>query len=256
MFKQAKALVEENAVWQTHSALVLAHADWHPGVIGIVASRVAEHFHKPAIMIALDDRPGGVSGSGRSLHGFDLHAALCECRARLVTCGGHHAAAGLKILPTEIEAFRDEFVEIVSRNMATSQVAGPMLDVDSEVRLADITRAAVYELEKLGPFGAANKRPVFVVTGVELAGTPRRIGEGERHLSLMVRQYGTSLRGVAFGKGEWADEMTQVNGPLSLCLQPVINRFRGEEKVEFQLLDWKPSTSVTTVNEDVQHVGV
>ncbi len=257
MFKQAKELVEEHPAWQSDAALVLAHPDWHPGVIGIVASRVAEHFHKPAIMIALDDRPGGASGSGRSLYGFDLHAALTECRGRLVTCGGHHAAAGLKVLPTEIEAFRTEFIDVVARSIATSMAAGPVLEIDSEVRLADITRPAVNELEKLGPFGASNKRPVFVVTGVELAGAPRRMGEGERHLSLMVKQYGAALRGVAFGKGDWADEMTQVNGPLSLCLQPVINRFRGEEKVEFHLLDWKPfSETATPVNEGAQHVGV
>lgn len=257
MFKQAKELVEEHATWQSEAALVLAHPDWHPGVIGIVASRVAEHFHKPAILIALDDRPGGASGSGRSLHGFDLHAALTECRTRLVTCGGHHAAAGLKILPTEIDAFREEFVATVVRNQSTLTMAGPILEIDAEVRLADITRAAVQQLEQLGPFGAANKRPVFVVTGVELAGAPRRMGEGERHLSLMVKQYGAALRGVAFGKGDWADEMTQVNGPLALCLQPVINRFRGEEKVEFHLLDWKADTlGTSSVSEDAQHVGV
>lgn len=256
IFKQAKELVEENPAWQSDAALVLAHPDWHPGVIGIVASRVAEHFHRPAILIALDDRGGGSSGSGRSLHGFDLHAALTECRGRLVTCGGHHAAAGLKILPTEVDAFRSEFVEIVSRTQpmgSTSMVQ----HIDAEVRLADVTRQAVTALEKLGPFGAANKRPVFAVTGVELAGTPKRMGEGERHLSLMVRQYGASLRGVAFGKGDWADEMVQAGGSLSLCLQPVINRFRGEEKVEFQLLDWKPCTAVPSdASEDVQHVGV
>lgn len=256
IFKQAKELVEEHPEWQSHPALVLAHADWHPGVIGIVASRVAEHFHRPAILIALDDRPGGSSGSGRSLHGFDLHAALTECQSRLVTCGGHHAAAGLKILPTEIDAFRTEFVDVVSRSQPHAATEA-VQHIDAEVRLADVTRHAVNELEKLGPFGAANKRPVFAVTGVELAGTPKRMGEGERHLSLMVRQYGVSLRGVAFGKGDWADEMAQAGGPLSLCLQPVINRFRGEEKVEFHLLDWKPCPSTTdSVSEDVQHVGV
>lgn len=256
IFKQAKELVEEHPEWQSHPALVLAHADWHPGVIGIVASRVAEHFHRPAILIALDDRPGGSSGSGRSLHGFDLHAALTECQSRLVTCGGHHAAAGLKILPMEIDTFRAEFVDVVSRSQphAATEV---VQHIDAEVRLADITRQAVNELEKLGPFGAANKRPVFAVTGVELAGTPKRMGEGERHLSLMVRQYGVSLRGVAFGKGDWADEMAEAGGPLSLCLQPVINRFRGEEKVEFHLLDWKPCASTTdSVSEDLQHAGV
>lgn len=239
MLKQAKELVEERPEWLDHPALVLAHEEWHPGVIGIVAARVAEHFQKPAILIALDSRRGAAAGSGRSFQGYDLHAGLTQCRQRLVSFGGHQAAAGLKIDPGEIDAFRDEFVGVVSVGQNGVRPAS-VLEIDAEVRLADVHRTSVKELEQLGPFGAANRRPVFAATGVELAGAPRKMGEGERHLSLMVRQLGASLRGVAFGKGEWADDMAAVNGPLSICFQPVINHFRGEEKVEFHLLDWRP----------------
>lgn len=240
MLKQAKELVAEHPEWSDHAALVLAHPEWHAGVIGIVAARVAEHFQRPAILIALDDRQATAQGSGRSFGGFNLHAGLCACRELLVGFGGHHASAGLKIEPGRLDDFRTEFVRAVCGGEAVPAGAAD-LAIDAEVRLPDVTRPAVLELEQLGPFGAANRRPIFAATSVELAGAPRRMGEGDRHLSLMVRQYGSTLRGVAFGKGDWADELAAAAGPVSICFQPVINRFRGEERVEFHLLDWRPA---------------
>lgn len=248
MLKQAKELVEEHPEWQTHPALVLSHPEWHAGVIGIVAARVAEHFRKPAVLIAIDDKAAVGQGSGRSIPGYNLHSGLAACRDWLVTFGGHHAAAGLKIDPLRIDDFRTEFVRVACEQL-TSDIAAAAheLAIDAEVRLADVTRAAVIELDQLGPFGAENRRPVFASSGVELAGSPKKMVEGERHLSVMVRQYGVTLRGVAFGKGEWAEELTQHGGPIDICFQPKINRFRGQEKVEFQLLDWQPSQSAVPV---------
>ena len=115
------------------------------------------------------------------------------------------------------------------------------LSVDAEVCLADVTYRAVKELDRLGPFGQKNPRPVFAASRIELAGPPRKMGEGERHLSLMVRQHGTTLRAIAFGRGEWADEIAAA-GPLSISFAPIINRFRGRENVELQLKDWQAET--------------
>src|SRR5690606_25735517 len=114
---------------------------------------------------------------------------------------------------------------------------------DAEVRLQDITPRAVEQLERLGPFGAANARPVFAASGVQLAAPPKKMGEGERHLSLLVRQYGETLRAVAFGRGEWADEMAAHSGDFAICFQPVINRFRGQAKAELQLVDWRAEST-------------
>lgn len=239
ILRQAKELVAENPHWLEQKALVLAHADWHPGVIGIVANRVAEHFERPTILISLHrpDEPG--QGSGRSFAGFDLHSGLVHCREYLKTFGGHKVAAGLKIERDQIDAFRIDLCEYVAANheVKSSDVE---LAIDAEVRLADLTHKAVTGLEELGPFGAANPRPVFASTKVELAGKPKKMGEGERHLDLRVRHYGTTLRAVAFGKGEWADEIAAVDGPISICFAPVINRFRGQENVEMHLIDWQP----------------
>ena len=246
ILKQAKELVLEHAEWADHRALVLSHHEWHPGVIGIVATRIAEHFQRPTIMIALGGLNGLAQGSGRSFAGFNLHAGLTACRELLDGFGGHHAAAGLKIRPDGIDAFREAFVQHVAENH-TALPGAAEIKIDSEVRLGDITIRSVTELERLGPFGAANPRPVFVASNVELASPPKKMGEGERHLSIFVRQYGERMRGVAFGKGDWADEMAQHVGPISICFQPTINRFQGRESVEFHLLDWQPEHAAAGV---------
>ena len=242
ILKQAKELVEAEAAWEQDGVLVLAHPEWHAGVIGIVASKIAEHFHKPAVLLVIDDKQGVAQGSCRSFGGFNLHAGLTTCREWLLSYGGHHAAAGLKIAPENIEPFR-RALSVAHREWWGAEQQVAVMDIDAEVRLADVTRDAVLELERLGPFGAGNRRPVFAAADVELAGPPKKMGEGDRHLSLTVRHYGTTLRGVAFGKGEWADEMEQAGARISICFQPTINRFRGQEKVEFQLLDWQPSVT-------------
>ena len=248
ILRQAKELVADNPEWLEQKALVLAHSDWHPGVIGIVANRVAEHFEKPTILISLHrpDEPG--QGSGRSFAGFDLHSGIQHCQQHLVTFGGHKVAAGLKIERENIDAFRADLCEYVAENheIKSSDVEQA---VDAEVRLADLTHQAVTGLEELGPFGASNPRPVFAATKVDVSGKPRKMGEGERHLDLRVRHYGTRLRAVAFGKGEWADEIAEVDGPISICFAPVINRFRGRENVEMHLIDWQPANAVSASAE-------
>src|SRR5690606_7539589 len=115
IFKQAKELVDESDGWAEQAALVLAHEEWHPGVIGIVASRVAEHFECPTILLALNAEEGIAQGSGRSYAGFDLHAALCACADHLETFGGHKAAAGLRLRATALEDFRTALSDFTAR---------------------------------------------------------------------------------------------------------------------------------------------
>lgn len=237
MLKQAKELVAACDAWKADQALVLAHEEWHPGVIGIVAGRVAEHFQRPAILIALSGDKEYAQGSGRTYNGYNLHAGVSVCRDHLVGFGGHHAAVGLKITPDRIDHFRQEFVRVVTAEVGPTP-AHDDLDIDAEVRLADVSVRAVTELEQLGPFGIGNRRPILSAARVELAGPPRKIGEGERHLSLLLRQYGSTIRAVAFGRAEWAEELAAAGPNFSICFQPVINRFNGQERAEIQLIDW------------------
>ncbi|QDV16119.1 Single-stranded-DNA-specific exonuclease RecJ [Gimesia panareensis] len=237
ILKQAKEMVEEHADWQEHQTLVLAHPDWHPGVIGIVANRVAEHFEKPTVLIALEATSKTGQGSARSFAGFDLHAGFSACADHLIRFGGHQAAAGLRIEEDKIEDFRQAFAEYAA-NAPPPSDEDLLVRIDAEVCLNEITKQAVLELDCLGPFGQENPRPQFVATRVELAEPPKTMGEGGRHLSLVFQQHKTRIRAIAFGKGEWASQMEEAGGPFSISFAPGINRFRGFESVQLHLKDW------------------
>lgn len=240
MVKQAKELLAARPEWADQPALVLEHQDWHAGVIGIVASRIAEQYQKPAILIAIPGPGQPGQGSARTFGRLDLHAGLSACASDLVTFGGHCAAAGLRIALDRIDPFREAFCRYVAENQRVEK--GDLeLNVDAEVRLADLTLRSVTELERLGPFGRANPRPVLASTRVELSEPPKKMGEGERHLDLRVKHYGKVMRAIAFGRAAWADEIAAVEGPFSICFAANINRFRGQENVELQLLDWQPA---------------
>jgi len=220
-------------------ALVLAGHGWHPGVIGIVAGRLAEKYDRPVVLISLDKvgvKPG--SGSARSAVGVDLHAALIACSEHLISHGGHAAAAGLRIDPSKIDSFRDGFLEYVASEFAVSE---PVVElrIDAEAPLSQLTYKTIQQIEQLAPFGEGNPRPVLCASGVTQAETPKRIGGGERHLSFKLRQHGVTLRTVAFGRGDWADDLAQVNGPIDVAYRAVINNFRGRSSVELHLVDWR-----------------
>src|SRR5690606_6858305 len=215
--------------------LVLAHEEWHPGVIGIVASRVAEHFECPTILLALNAEEGIAQGSGRSYAGFDLHAALCACADHLETFGGHKAAAGLRLRATALEDFRTALSDFTARTHRPT-ARQLELQIDAEVQLDELTHRAVRELDRLGPFGCANQRPQFAAAGVQLVEPPRRLGGGDRHLGWRWgRPWGAAagkvFRAVAFGKGDWAEEIQAVEGPLAISFTAAINEFRGYERV-------------------------
>ena len=235
--KQAKA----NHNPSTDPAIVVADRDWHPGVIGIVAGKLAEQYHKPAVVIALDKlgaKPA--TGSGRSIPGLDLAAAFSHASEHLVSHGGHKAAAGLKIKEADVEAFRIDFFAFVAEHLGSNGTDAE-LSIDAETPLAALTQQTVSQIERLAPFGHGNQRPVLCTSGVRLASPPRKMGGAGRHLSIELEQHGVKLRAVAFGAGDREQELLQVNGPLAIAFRPVINTFRGYRSVEVHLEDWKSS---------------
>ncbi len=222
-------------------AIVLADRDWHVGIIGIVAGRVAERFNRPVFLIARDELGAKPAvGSGRSACGVNLYRALQHCREHLVSFGGHRAAAGLKICDDQIDDFRQSMVEYVAEHTDNSRFQ-PHLQIDLEVPLAHLTLETLTQLEQLAPFGAENRRPLFCACGVRLTEPARRIGGGERHLSLKLAQNDIQLRSVAFGGGEWADQLNHETGLYDFAFRPMINRFRGRRSVELQIVDWRES---------------
>lgn len=241
VYLAARRQIDERYHPESDSALVLAGRGWHAGVVGIVAGRLAEKYHRPVVLIALDKlgvKPG--IGSARSVAGFALHEALQQCADYLLTHGGHAAAAGLTIRESQVDRFREAFCELAASEIAHDQRV-PQLHIDAETPLTALSMETVQQIERLAPFGQGNPRPVLCASGVHLVQPPRQIGDGGRHLSVVLGQHGTQLRSVAFGGGEWLDELSRVDRPLSVAFKPVINEFRGRRNVELHLADWRAS---------------
>ena len=234
-----KQLKEVHSI-EDDPAFVLASPTWHPGVIGIVAGKLAEKYHRPVVLVALDKlgvNPG--TGSGRSPNGVNLHAAFEECRSLLVTGGGHAAAAGLRIEESQLSAFRMAFMEAVAEQLG-EEASEPEIDFDAEAPLGQFDLAVMNQVEQLAPFGMGNPRPLFCALGVELAGAPAPLGDSGRHLSLQLAQHGHRMRGVAFGQAEeWLPQLSSITGKIDLAFRPVINEFRGYRRVELHLVDWR-----------------
>lgn len=226
---------------QRDPAIVLAQRGWHPGVIGIVAGRLAEKYHRPVVMVALDEfdaRPG--TGSCRSVPGFDIVAALRACGEHLQGYGGHAAAAGLRIDPRHVDAFREAFFEYAAAELGPHP-GDTELHIDAETPLAGLTLSTLEQIEQMAPFGTGNERPLLCTTGVRLAGAPRKVGAGQRHLQLRLTQGAVQLPAVAFGAADWAEPLADHDGPLAVAFHASINHFRGRRSVQLELADWQPA---------------
>lgn len=238
MTHQAKEMVEG----EDHSKLsaaVLAHTDWHPGVIGIVAGRLVEHLGKPVLAIAAKAGQPVASGSGRSIPGFALHAALKACEADLIGHGGHSMAVGFKIAPPRIAAFRERFCAYAAEHFPQGVPPAPRLNLDAEVTLSTLTIGLIKELDKLEPYGAQNPKPKFLAGDLQIVGEPKKIGNGERHLSLRVKQGDLSMRAVAFGMADRLDELMSAGGKCCVAFSPIINEWQGRRNVEIQVIDFQ-----------------
>lgn len=214
-------------------ALVLAGDGWHPGVIGIVASRIVDRFHRPTIMIGFNDGVG--QGSARSVAGFHLARALDACGDYLQAHGGHEMAAGLRISPDRIDAFRQAFYEYADRTV-TGDMLVPKLNLELSATLSQITLPVVSDLKRLGPFGHANPRPLVCCAGLTLAGPPRRVGKSGDHLQLLVRQGQATMKCIAFNAGHWFDRL-QSGACLDIAAEPTLNQYNGRLSVELEVKD-------------------
>jgi single-stranded-DNA-specific exonuclease len=223
-------------------AFVLAGHGWHAGVIGIVSGRLAEKYARPVILIALDQlaiKPG--IGSARSGGSVNLHKTLQRCTQHLEKHGGHAAAAGLTIQEKNVDAFRSDFCDQVAEMLKTEGQMAELF-IDAEAPFIQLTTQNVEQIQQLAPFGKDNPRPVFVASEVEIVPkSAKRMGGGQRHLTVTLTQFNKKIRCVAFGQGDWAEELDQVSGPIDVAFKPVINEFRGQRNVELHIEDWRLS---------------
>jgi len=201
-FLQAQELAESMLDVETDAALVLHQEHWHPGVVGIVASRMVEKYYKPSIMMATVD--GVAKGSARSVSGFDIYEALKRCEDKIIQFGGHKYAAGLTVEISRLDEFRDAFNAVVGELM-TEEMKMPEIRVDTEVNFTEITPRVVRLLNEFSPFGPGNMRPIFHARNLEVFGQPRVVGKN--HLRLRVRQNGMVIDAIGFGLGDLIDKV-------------------------------------------------
>jgi single-stranded-DNA-specific exonuclease len=215
-------------------AIVLASENWHGGVIGIVASKLVERYHRPTVLIALNGDGTG-QGSGRSIPGYDLAEALHACREHLVGCGGHAMAGGLSIRREKIEDFAAALADHARQRLAEEHLQ-PVLHLDAETTLPALGFHVVDRLGRMAPFGQGNDRPALAVRGCRVVNPPKRIGRNGQAVSMLIEQDGVTLRAVGFGMGDLADRLAG-GGAVDLAVRPQINTFRGRSNVELHLLD-------------------
>jgi single-stranded-DNA-specific exonuclease len=221
--REAVARIEE---WpeakRRRRGYVLADEGWHEGVIGIVASRLVERFHRPVVLIAGTD--GDWKGSGRSVGAFDLHAGLAACAEHLERFGGHRAAAGLSIAPGRVEGFADAFASYADAALTDDDLRSVTV-VDAVVPGTSLTLGLCAELERLAPFGLGNPAPTLLVAGCEVA-EPAAVGDG-RHLRFRIRDGGRQLgTAIAFGLGSQLDRFRRV-GRYDVAFRLQENRWNG-----------------------------
>ncbi|MBR1654059.1 MAG: single-stranded-DNA-specific exonuclease RecJ [Clostridia bacterium] len=214
--------------------IVLADKNWHHGVIGIVSSKVTEMYYKPSILICLEDGEG--KGSGRSIPGFDLHEALSKCDTYIDRFGGHSMAIGISVNEDNFEKFKNEFEEYVNNSNIKDLI--PIIKVDEEVTSKDISVSIVNDLNKLEPFGEANKMPVFMYKNLRI-NSIRALSEG-KHLKLTLKDEGLVIDAIGFNMGHLVDEYL-LGDKVDVLGNLEINSFNGRESVQINLKDLRKS---------------
>ncbi|MFZ5863102.1 MAG: single-stranded-DNA-specific exonuclease RecJ [Nitrospirota bacterium] len=236
MLEGAIAKVERESDVDRARSIVVADEAWHPGVIGIIASRLVDRRHRPAVVIAVG--PDGTGkGSGRGIPGLHLTRALEECRDLFEGFGGHAAAAGLTIRAERIPAFRERFEAVVAAAM-TPETSQPILSLDDEVDLADVTFPLIDELSRLAPFGMGNPEPLLSSRGLAPRGA--RI-VGNNHLKLLVRQANAAtFDAIGFGLGHL---LPTDPSPIDLAYSARVDSWQGQDRIQLRLKDLRPSQS-------------
>jgi single-stranded-DNA-specific exonuclease len=215
-------------------AIVLAAAGWHPGVIGIVASRLVERYHRPTVLIARPDGDGVARGSARSIPGFDLLAAVRACGAHLERFGGHAAAAGFDIRTDAIEAFRAAFEEQARRMLPSEPV--PELRIDLDLTLDEVTPQLVRYLAYAGPFGLGNPTPVFALRGVVVQDAAV-VGQDRQHLRLRLSENGRSLQAIGFRMAPTHGRLARPGAIVDAAAQLQEDEWQGRTRIQAKLVD-------------------
>lgn len=233
-YREALAILEREFDPDRDYGVVLASPGWHPGVIGIVASRVVERIHRPTVLIALEDGATRARGSARSIPGFYLYEALRDCAQYLERFGGHKYAAGLEIQPARVDEFREAFNARARAALEPDDLI-PEVEIDLEVHLEEANAELYRYLRHFGPFGIGNAAPIFVARSVSVAGYPRVVGDG--HVKLELVQNGTRLSAIGFRMADRLRELDVTRRPIDVAFQLHEDRWNGRTELHARLVD-------------------
>ena len=243
-FNHAAQVAEEFLSGDQERPIVLHNGDWHPGVIGIVASRLVEKFYRPTVLLTTID--GVAKGSARSIMNFNIYEALRRCEHLLLQFGGHKYAAGLALEIERIPEFRDCFMKVADEMLNEEMLTHEIL-ADAMIRLQDITPRFFRILKQFAPFGPGNLRPVFFSNDVEVFGTPRIVGRD--HLKLKVRQDGVVFDCIGFGLGSRLPDVTGEGARVDILFTIEENSWNGNVFPQLKLRDIRPLHEERTKNE-------
>ena len=241
-FARAQEYIDRNIDVEKNHAIVLHQDTWHPGVIGIVASRIVERYYRPTVLMTTID--GVAKGSARSISGFDIYQALKKCEDKLIQFGGHKYAAGLTVELDKIDQFREAFYRVANETLP-KELLIPVINIDADIDVAELTPKFVRVLSQFAPFGPDNMRPVFSARNVELTGQPRIVGKN--HLKFKVKKNSRTIDAVGFNLGDLLDRTVRGRAGLDVAFSLDENDFEGEMMPQLKIRDIKIASAEPSV---------
>lgn len=229
--EEALSIIDSDEILMKRKSTVLFRSHWHKGVVGIVASRLIEKYYRPTVVLTQSGEV--VSGSARSVTGFNLYEAIHACREHLIGYGGHFAAAGLTMLPGSVEAFSNKFEEIVE-SIIEPHLLIPEIIIDAEINFKNLTKAFYNIITQMEPFGPENMRPVFITKNVVDTSWSKIVKE--QHVRFIVKQDNIIFTGIGFNM---ADKfyLLQMNKPLDIVYTLDENEWNGEKHLQLKVID-------------------
>jgi len=225
--------IKNDTTHQYRKTTVVFGRHWKKGVVGIVASRLIEHHYRPTIVLA--EHEGIITGSARSIPGFNLYEAIHACREHLLGYGGHFAAAGLSLLPNQLNAFEQRFEEVVA-SILPDEMLIPVLTFDSTARLTDFTPALYKQLCRMEPFGPENMRPVFRLSGARVCTGTRVVKE--HHVRFVLEQDNVGITGIGFGLAQQAGILT-AGAAIDLLCTLDENTWNNQTSLQLRVIDFR-----------------
>jgi single-stranded-DNA-specific exonuclease len=233
--EEALAIIDSDLILVNRKSTVLFQPHWHKGVVGIVASRLIEKYYRPTVVLTKSGEL--VAGSARSVAGFNLYEAIYACREHLLGFGGHFAAAGMTMLPEQVELFSQKFEEVISSTIPDHLLI-PEIIIDAEVNFAGLNQTLYNIIAQMEPFGPENMRPVFMVRNVFDNGWSRILKE--EHIKFSLRQNNIVLNGIGFGMAD-KFHLLQLKHPVDIIFTLDENEWNGTKSLQLKVIDFKLS---------------